>query len=116
LITTEFIARLCHEANKVVCETDGDFSQPSWDDAPDWQKESAINGVEYHLDNPLATPEDSHVNWMKQKVADGWTYGDVKDADAKTHPCMVEYSELPAAQQMKDYMFIAIVRIFSNYR
>lgn len=44
-LTIAAIAALCHEANAAYCRQTGDDSQPNWDDAPDWQKESAITGV-----------------------------------------------------------------------
>lgn len=56
----EEIAKVCHEANRAYCSTLGDNSQVSWEDAPEWQISSAINGVQYHLDNPGSKPEDSH--------------------------------------------------------
>ncbi len=104
------IAQACHEANREYCESIGDTSQPSWDDAPEWQKASAIDGVRHFADNPDATPEQMHEKWMQAKVADGWVYGEVKDVDAKTHPCLVPYSELPEAQKKKDEIFISTVR------
>ena len=103
------IARVCHEVNKAYCESIGDTSQLSWGDAPDWQKESAIKGVLFHLANPGAKPEDSHNSWLKEKEATGWGYGEVKDAEKKTHPCFVPYNQLPQAQQTKDALFIAVV-------
>lgn len=111
----EDIARVCHEANESLCVTQGDFSQSSWDEAPDWQKESAINGVKFHLDNPFATPENSHENWLKEKEADGWTYGEVKDPEKKEHPCMVSYGYLPLEQQAKDYLFRGIVHALAPF-
>lgn len=110
----EQIARVCHEANRAYCQTLGDFSQPLWSDAPDWQRSSAINGVEFHLSNPNAQPCDSHNNWLIQKAEEGWQYGPVKDAELKTHPCFVAYSELPESQQKKDSLFIAVVRALSE--
>ena len=81
-----------------------------WFSAPDWQRDSAIDGVTHALDNPNAGPEDSHQNWWAGKIADGWVYGEVKDPVAKTHPCMVPYSKLPEFQRKKDALFLAIVR------
>jgi len=106
---TEQIAKVCHEANRAYCQTIGDDSQPSWEDAPDWQRHSAILGVDFHRRNPDAGTSDSHDSWMDQKIRDGWIYGKVKDAEAKTHPCIVPYSELPIEQRMKDYIFRGIV-------
>ena len=103
------IAKVCHEANKAYCESLGDLSQKHWDDAPDWQKESAISGVNFHLLNPGAIPSQSHDNWLQEKLDAGWSYGDVKDEAKKEHPCIMPYGQLPEEQRKKDVLFIAIV-------
>ena len=110
-MTIEQTAKMCHEVNKAYCEAIGDHSQVSWNEAPEWQQDSAINGVIFHLNNPDANPEDSHNNWWKQKIADGWQYGPVKDAEKKEHPCMVPYNELPIDQRVKDHLFISMVKL-----
>ena len=109
----EHIARICHEANKAYCESLGDVSQVSWEMAPDWQKQSAISWVGFHMAHPESTPEMSHMEWLKQKEREGWVYGLVKDASKKEHPCMVAYNDLPVEQRMKDSLFVAIVRALS---
>jgi hypothetical protein len=106
----EEIARICHEVNRGLCLATGDASQPSWADAPDWQKQSAVHGVEAIMKGEVRTPEDSHNNWCKEKVETGWTYGAVKDAVKKTHPCLVPYHELPVIQRLKDKLFTTIVQ------
>lgn len=108
------IARVAHEINRAYCESLGDDSQVPWREAPQWQKDSAIEGVRMHLSNPQATPEDSHKRWLAKKEADGWVWGEVKDADAKTHPCMVPFDQLPQAQQSKDYIFRAVVHALGH--
>lgn len=108
----EQIAKTCHEVNRIYCESIGDKTQPTWDKAPKWQKDSVISGVNFHLKNKKSKPQDSHNNWLKDKKADGWIYGRVKDADKKTHPCMLPYSKLPKKQQIKDSLFLAVVRSF----
>lgn len=109
----EACAKTCHEANRAYCLALGDSSQPSWDDAPEWQKESAIKGVRFHVKNPEADASASHNSWMEQKIADGWKFGEVKDAEAKTHPCLVPFDRLPKEQQAKDYIFRGIVHGFT---
>lgn len=103
------IARVTHEANRAYCIALGDFSQHHWDQAPQWQRDSAIAGVAAKRANPLMSAEDQHASWLTHKADDGWTYGEVKDAEAKTHPCMVPYRELPQEQQIKDKIFTGIV-------
>jgi hypothetical protein len=110
----ENIAKVCHEVNRAYCMAIGDNSQPSWENAPEWQKQSAIRGVEFHIANPDianpdAGPSASHEEWLKVKEADGWKYGPVKDPEKKEHPCYVPYEELPAEQKAKDFIFTAIV-------
>lgn len=111
-VMVESIARVCHEANRAYCLTIGDYSQGSWDMAPEWQKESARNGVKFHMDSIASgirrTPRESHDSWLAEKLAQGWTYGPEKDVDAKTHPCCVAYDHLPAEQRRKDVLFSAI--------
>ena len=107
---TEQIAKVCHEVNRAYCKALGDESQLPWVDAPQWQRDSAIMGVEFIRANPEAKPSASHESWLKQKEADGWKYGPVKDAEKKEHPCYVPYDELPVEQKAKDYIFGAIVR------
>ena len=110
----EDIARITHEANRAYCLGLGDGSQVSWDEAPEWQKQSAVNGVTAILLDPEMTPEDSHLSWLKEKLADGWRWGPVKDPLNKEHPCMVSYGALPAEQQAKDRLFLSIVRALSR--
>ena len=103
------IAQVAHEINRAYCASQGDTSQVAWPDAPDWQRQSALAGVAMHLANPDATPEQSHESWLAQKTAEGWAYGEVKDADKKLHPCFVPYAELPSSQKAKDYLFRGVV-------
>ena len=103
------VAMVCHEVNKAYCEALGDMSQPAWDAAPQWQKDSAITGVGYHMEHPEAMPSDSHNSWLKQKEQEGWKYGPVKDVEKKEHPCYVPYEYLPIEQKAKDYLFKATV-------
>lgn len=103
------IARVCHEVNRAYCQALGDNSQPSWEDAPQWQKDSALLGVQLHLSGDHG-PEASHESWMAQKVADGWIYGPEKDPACKVHPCIVPFDQLPREQQAKDFIFRAVVR------
>ena len=109
-LTPRHIAIIAHEANRLYCQLIGDDSQPSWDNAPEWQQSSILKGVMALKLNPNLTPEDQHNAWMADKRQAGWTYGDEKDADLKTHPCMVPYGELPQEQQLKDLIFQTVVK------
>lgn len=102
------IAKIAHEINRAYCNSIGDHSQASWEEAPEWQRRSALVGVAFHIKNPDATPSASHESWLNEKYRDGWKYGIIKDVEKKEHPCFVPYCELPAEQRAKDYLFKAV--------
>lgn len=102
-----FCAMAAHEVNRVYCRALGDLSQVEWDIAPEWQRTSSLNGVNRVFAG--AGPSASHESWMAEKLDAGWTHGAVKDPEAKTHPCIVPFSELPFEQQQKDVLFVATV-------
>lgn len=114
-MTLEQVAQVAHELNKAYCESLGDYSQKSWDDADEWQRVSAIHGVDFHLNNPDATPELSHNAWLFEKQAAGWKWGPVKDADKKEHPCVCLFNDLPTEQKAKDYLFRQIIHSLKPY-
>jgi hypothetical protein len=111
-IAIEACARAAHEVNRAYCLAMGDASQVPWEEAPEWQKSSARNGVAGALSGN--TPEQSHEGWLAEKAATGWRYGPVKDPEKKEHPCFVPYSELPADQRAKDDLFITTVRVVAR--
>lgn len=45
--------------------------------------------------------ENVHDIWAQGRIAQGWTYGEVRDDARKTTPCLVAYHELPESE--KDY-------------
>lgn len=108
-MNSEQIARIVHEANRAYCQTLGDDSQKPLDEAPDWQRSSAVDGVSGIVAGTITRPEASHESWLAEKERTGWKYGPVKDAEKKEHPCFVPYAELPPEQAKKDALFFAIV-------
>jgi hypothetical protein len=108
----EACARAAHEANRAYCIAAGDTSQPSWEEAPEWQRSSAVAGVEGVIAGN--TSEQSHESWLAEKARTGWQYGPTKDPAAKLHPCCVPYADLPPAQKCKDAVFVAVVRAMAE--
>lgn len=107
LLRVEEIAQVCHEANRELQRVQGEVVNPPWEQLNQELRDSAINGVEGVLTGN--TPEESHQNWLAHRESHGWVYGPVKDFEAKTHPCLVPYHELPVDQKRKDHLFVNIV-------
>ncbi len=46
--------------------------------------------------------ENVHDVWAAGRIAEGWTFGGKKDADKKTTPFLIPYSELPESEKEYD--------------
>lgn len=114
--TEEQMAQAIHEANATVCRIGGDNSQEPWETVPEWKKKSAIQMVRDYIkaqdEGKYMSGEDSHNAWMTVKLKDGWTWGPVKDAEKKTHPDLLPYSELSAFTHFKDKVVNTILDVF----
>jgi hypothetical protein len=53
--------------------------------------------------------KNTHDVWAQKRLADGWRHGPNRNDDAKTHPCLVPYSELPESE--KDYDRIVVEQV-----
>lgn len=109
IVGIQDIAEACHEVNRVVQRVqieqgvEGIAVAPPWGLVGPEMQTSVIQGVEGVLAG--RSPAQSHEAWCDYKRAHGWTYGAVKDEDAKTHPCLVPFDQLPEDQKLKDYVF-----------
>lgn len=104
------IAMVCHAANRQYQLLINDPNpSPEWDDCLPEIRESVRHGVKAIVEDPEVTPLELHARWCEFKRTHGWKYGEVKDEDAKTHPCLVPYGDLPESQRKKDYLFRNIV-------
>jgi hypothetical protein len=106
------IARVCHEANRALQLALDEAPSPHWDETDAEMRASAVDGVFTALEG--ATPEELHQSWCEFRLAQGWRHGAVKDTEAKTHPCLVPYAELPEDQRLKDELFQAVVGVLGS--
>ena len=45
---------------------------------------------------------NAHENWAKQRIAEGWQYGEARDDVTKRHPCLVPYFQLSETEKEYD--------------
>ena len=43
-----------------------------------------------------------HEVWSKNRIQQGWTYGEQRNDELKTHPCLIPYEELPESEKEYD--------------
>ena len=120
IIRNEIIVAACHSAwYAYTVLSVGEPGEP-FVTAPKWQIRSLADGInfwdakmkELNLDGKAENDVVqilgplSHMNWSDHKYSEGWSYGPLKDAEHKTHPCLVDYDKLPDLQKKKDEVVI----------
>lgn len=43
-----------------------------------------------------------HEVWAETRIKQGWTYGEQRNDELKTHPCLVPYEDLPDEEKEYD--------------
>ncbi len=46
--------------------------------------------------------KNTHEVWSAGRIRDGWSYGETRDDEKKTHPCLVPYEELSEGEKEYD--------------
>ena len=46
--------------------------------------------------------ENVHDIWAGGRISEGWTYGEARDDEKKTSPCLVPYEKLPESEKEYD--------------
>lgn len=46
--------------------------------------------------------ENVHLQWMQNRLDQGWTYGPERNDTLKTHPCLIPYADLPEEEKQYD--------------
>ncbi len=103
----ERIAKASYEATNAWAEAAGGTPKARWDDAEDWRRASAVEGVKQALLEGR-TPEQLHESWRKDRLSRGWTPGAKRDAEAKQDPHLKPYAELGDSLKRKSDLFAAV--------
>lgn len=104
------VARLAYRAGMALSDAFGEVRPKAWEAAAEETREITRQGVRLVMRNPHVTPELIHKAWVSLRQENGWTFGEQKDAEAKTHPYMVEFASLPQRQRLKDCVFVETIK------
>lgn len=66
-----------------------------------------IDTSNVHLDDEILAlseflAKNTHDIWAKERISQGWTYGDVRNDEKKEHPCLIPYEALPDSEKIYD--------------
>ena len=50
--------------------------------------------------------QNAHDVWAQQRISDGWKLGAQRDDNAKTHPCLIPYADLPESEKVYDRVMV----------
>ncbi len=53
-----------------------------------------------------------HIRWSWEKRLNGWTFGNKKDDEKKTHPSLIAYEELSESEKQKDRELVKLIPAF----
>lgn len=46
--------------------------------------------------------KNTHENWSRERIHQGWQWGPHRNDGKKEHPCLVPYEKLPESEKMHD--------------
>jgi len=104
----ELIARCVHHVNNKICELNNEQTI-AWEDTPKHMQDGLISAINDNL-----SPREGHINWMMNRLANGWKLGAEKSIENKISPCLIPYEELPYAQRIKDSVRQGIVEFLKE--
>lgn len=108
------IAMVAYEAARAF-----DFAQYAratepWAEANDQQVTEFLRIVTFHLDNPLAGDAGLYNEWLRNKEAEGWSWGKVYSEEEQHDPTILPFHLIPADEQARHRLLAAIVKALAR--
>jgi hypothetical protein len=113
----EYIARVCHEAQRALALAFGDERLEPWELESQGKRQTVMQGVHFAVaamkdateKTLLQFAQEQHDSWFKEYEKRGWVQGPYYSHEQKTHPNMVPFELLSERQKAKDMLFRSIV-------
>jgi len=110
-LTPMQIVEVAHAANAAYSKTS--MSQvPSvvWGQVDVVTRDSTRDAVLYVLTHQDVTAREMHARWVASKLEQGWIPSGVLDRSVRGHPNLRPFDELPIWEQLKDHLFLGVVK------
>jgi hypothetical protein len=86
---------------------------PEFADAEEWEQAAATSSFIYVRDHPELSPPEIHREWLGIMRDQGWEYGEKMDPEARTHPHMRVWEDLPPWARRMLYITVTVVHILA---
>lgn len=107
----EQVAKNGYEVCRAFEVSNGVINDTDWSKLDSTRKDNLVRAVSMLRRNKRAQASSVHQFWIDNMIDKGWSYGKVYDAEAKTHPEMIEYRSLSPLHRAKDRLFFQTVKI-----
>ena len=113
----ELIGLKCYNEYLKICKEYDE--KPTYPDTYPYLPSEYMNGLINQIKRLLNSDEKqdaekNHDDWCKARIADGWVFGEVKNAENKTHPSLIPYHQLPLPERVKNESFLKIIEQYKN--
>lgn len=105
----EAAARSAYGAVSATREAFGETTRPPWELLPPMTRAQLVEAARLVLLRG-ASPRGLHEQWLKDRLAAGWTYGDAENVANKFHPAMLPWDDLAPEQRAKGHTFALVAR------
>ena len=113
-LTVRGIASVCQETLKAYTRAVGLHHESAWSLVIPEDRVFADRLIGTLLDHPAWMPYQIHNEWCDRMEASGWKYGPEKNTEKRTHPLLVEWSELTKQQQCYWFLYRSTVLSLSD--
>lgn len=107
------IAYVVHEVVRAYVEARGGYMTP-WSDARPGERKAMLHVVRNVRRQPDTPPGERHAAWCDRRRAEGWRWGPVLDIEAKAHPSLMPWPELPEDDRVRECLMIGAVKCLMN--
>jgi hypothetical protein len=108
------IARIANNAARAYCRVMKIPEPLDWDRSSSAERSSMMSGPEVVRRNPDITAEEIHQKWFEHMIKHGFTVGEEKDWERKTHPSLRPFKELSEADRHIDLITLAVIKALVN--
>lgn len=106
------IAQECHKMHNLICKSQGEPTR-EWSDLPKAHIDTITSSIQLIQEGKVNDPKDSHNNFMRKKLDDGWTWGEKWCDVNKTNPRLCLFENMTPINLLKEEVFIATVKMLS---